>query len=175
VRLWLDVGAAAVWLPGLDAARWSAGADRPPRDAVLLTALLLPDAAAALRRLRASNAEIARAEAIARGPAEPAAASPEAVRRWRALTQLAADDLITLWRMRHDVEPAWAAAVAASRAAGDPVSRAQLALDGNDLTALGVPPGRRIGEVLDLLLDRVLTDPSLNTRDRLTALARSAR
>ena len=43
----------------------------PPRDPVLLTALLASDPAGLLRRLRASNAEIARAEAMAAGPAEP--------------------------------------------------------------------------------------------------------
>jgi tRNA nucleotidyltransferase (CCA-adding enzyme) len=75
--------------------------------------------------------------------------------------------------MRQGREPAWAAAVTASRARQEPVSRGELALDGNDLTALGVPPGRRIGEVLDLLLDRVLADPSLNTPERLAAIVRS--
>jgi tRNA nucleotidyltransferase (CCA-adding enzyme) len=63
--------------------------------------------------------------------------------------------------------------VAASRASREPVSRGQLALKGNDLAALGVPPGRRVGEVLDLLLDRVLADPSLNTPERLAAIVRS--
>jgi tRNA nucleotidyltransferase (CCA-adding enzyme) len=53
------------------------------------------------------------------------------------------------------------------------VARGQLALDGNDLAALGVAPGRRVGEVLDLLLDRVLADPSLNTAERLAAIVRS--
>jgi hypothetical protein len=36
-----------------------------------------------------------------------------------------------------------------------------------------VTPGRRVGEVLDLLLDRVLADPSLNTPERLAAIVRS--
>ena len=54
------------------------------------------------------------------------------------------------------------------------MTRSDLALDGNDLAALGVPPGRPIGEMLDLLLDRVLADPSLNSRERLSAVVRSA-
>jgi tRNA nucleotidyltransferase (CCA-adding enzyme) len=174
VRLWTDAGASAAWLPSLGRHEWSATADQPPRDPVLLTALLLPDAAEVLRRLRASNAEIARAEAIERGPTAPTSASPEAVRRWLAATQSAADDLLLLWRMRHGLDPAWAAEVAAVRTRGDPISRRDLALDGNDLAALGVPPGRRIGEVLDLLLDRVLADPSVNSRERLSVIVRSA-
>ena len=173
-RLWIDVGAAAVWLPGLETTRWSTAADRFPRDPVLLTALLLPDPAGVLRRLRGSNAEIARVEAITHGPAAPAGEGPEAIRRWRAATRRAADDLIALWHLRHGREPAWAAAVAASRARGEPVSRAELALDGHDLAGLGVPPGRRTGAILDLLLERVLAEPALNTRDRLAALVRSA-
>jgi tRNA nucleotidyltransferase (CCA-adding enzyme) len=173
VRLWIDSGAAAVWIPGVETTEWSTAADWSPRDPVLLTSLLLPDAPGALRRLRASNAEIARAEAMARGPAEPEADTPEATRRWRAATRGAADDLVRIWLMRQGREPAWAAAVIASRARQEPVSRGELALDGDDLAALGVPPGRRIGEVLDLLLDRVLTDPSVNTPEQLAAIVRS--
>ena len=173
VRLWIASGAAAVWIPGVETTEWSTAADWSPRDPVLLTSLLLPDAPGALRRLRASNAEIARAEAMARGPAEPVADTPEASRRWRAATRGAADDLLQIGLMRQGREPAWAAAVTASRARQEPVSRGELALDGDDLTALGVPPGRRIGEVLELLLDRVLADPSLNTPERLAAIVRS--
>lgn len=173
VELWQDVGAAAVWLPGLGGTYSAAEADRAPRDPVLLTTLLVPDAPGALRRLRGSNAEIARADAMTRGPAAPAADTPEAARRWRSAVQGAADDLIALWRLRHGAEPEWAAGVAASRARGDPVSRADLVLDGNDLAPLGIPRGPRVGQVLDQLLDRVLADPSLNTKDQLAAIART--
>ncbi len=173
VQLWQKVGAAAIWLPGLGTSVPSLEAEPIPRDPVLLTALLLADAPGALRRLRASNAEIARAEALVRGPAEPAANTPEGIRRWRAAVLGAADDLIALWRLRHGTDAAWAAAVADSRARRDPVRRAELAIDGHHLAALGVPRGPRIGEVLDLLLDRVLADPSLNAADKLTAVVRS--
>jgi tRNA nucleotidyltransferase (CCA-adding enzyme) len=173
VQLWQEIGAAVLWLPGLGGGYSAAEADRLPRDPVLLTAVLLPDAAAVLRRLRASNAEIARTAAIARGPAEPAAETAEDVRRWRAAVLDAAEDLIARWRLQHGAEPQWAAAALESRARREPASRAELALDGNDLAALGISPGRRVGEVLDLLLDRVLADPSRNTQDQLTAIVRS--
>ncbi|MGH7630965.1 MAG: hypothetical protein ACREOF_16585, partial [Gemmatimonadales bacterium] len=58
VRLWRDVGAAAVWLPDLGATYSAEEVDRTPRDPVLLTAVLLSDGPGALRRLRAANAEI---------------------------------------------------------------------------------------------------------------------
>lgn len=47
-----------------------------------------------------------------------------------------------------------------------------LALDGNDLLALGMKPGPKFAEVLRALLERVLQDRSLNTKERLLALAR---
>ena len=47
-----------------------------------------------------------------------------------------------------------------------------LAIGGNEvMEALGIPPGRRVGEILTLLLDRVLDDPDLNKRDTLLRLA----
>jgi tRNA nucleotidyltransferase (CCA-adding enzyme) len=79
---------------------------------------------------------------------------------------------MALRRLRQGEDPPWTALVAEIRERGDPVSRGALALDGHDLLGLGVPPGPRVGEVLDRLLDRVLADPSLNTREQLSALAR---
>jgi tRNA nucleotidyltransferase (CCA-adding enzyme) len=49
---------------------------------------------------------------------------------------------------------------------------ADLALDGSDLIELGVPAGPEVGRVLDALLERVVEDPALNTRDRLLAEAK---
>lgn len=172
-ELWREVGAAAVWLPelGPEAPR-TAALDRTPRDPVLLVILLCSSPASVLQRLRAKNAEIARAEAATRAPAAPADPSPAAVRRWLAACGPAADDLLALWRLRHDADAPWAPDVTEIRRRGDPVTRGALALDGHDLLGLGVAPGPRVGEVLDRLLDRVLDDPSLNTRERLAALAR---
>ena len=48
-----------------------------------------------------------------------------------------------------------------------------LAIGGADLLELGFPEGPRIGEGLNLLLERVLTDPTLNTRERLLEEAQS--
>jgi tRNA nucleotidyltransferase (CCA-adding enzyme) len=46
-----------------------------------------------------------------------------------------------------------------------------LAINGQDvMRVLGVPPGREIGVILERLLELVLDDPSLNTREKLEAL-----
>jgi tRNA nucleotidyltransferase (CCA-adding enzyme) len=46
-----------------------------------------------------------------------------------------------------------------------------LAVNGQDvMRILAIPPGRRIGEVLERLLERVLDDPALNTREALERL-----
>ena len=49
---------------------------------------------------------------------------------------------------------------------------ADLAVDGSDLLELGVPAGPAVGRVLQELLERVVEDPALNTRERLLAEAK---
>ena len=53
----------------------------------------------------------------------------------------------------------------------DPIALGDLAVDGDDLRAAGVGPGRVIGETLARLLEAVLDDPAQNTRERLLSLA----
>ncbi|MEZ4257358.1 MAG: hypothetical protein R3A78_16865 [Polyangiales bacterium] len=51
-----------------------------------------------------------------------------------------------------------------------PLSTRDLAVDGKGImTHLGIPPSRRVGELLEALLERVLDDPSLNSREHLLA------
>ena len=47
-----------------------------------------------------------------------------------------------------------------------------LAVDGNDLIALGFRPGPQLGHILHELLDAVVDEPALNTRDQLLARAK---
>jgi tRNA nucleotidyltransferase (CCA-adding enzyme) len=48
-----------------------------------------------------------------------------------------------------------------------------LAIDGKDvMRILGIPPSRRVGEVLEALLERVLDEPELNQRARLEELVK---
>lgn len=53
------------------------------------------------------------------------------------------------------------------------VSLKGLAVSGSDLIAAGMKPGRELGEVLQKLLQLVLEDPALNTKERLLAEAQS--
>ena len=57
----------------------------------------------------------------------------------------------------------------------DPLSIADLAIDGEDLQREGVAAGRAMGEMLKLLLDVVLEDPARNTQDALLAEVRRRR
>jgi tRNA nucleotidyltransferase (CCA-adding enzyme) len=50
-----------------------------------------------------------------------------------------------------------------------------LAVDGSDLLALGYEPGPELGRALEKLLEQVVDDPSLNTRERLLAEAERMR
>jgi len=58
-------------------------------------------------------------------------------------------------------------------AAGDALSAKDLAVNGHDLMAVGVPRGPLLGRVLAELLDEVLGDPSLNAREPLLERARA--
>jgi tRNA nucleotidyltransferase (CCA-adding enzyme) len=175
-RLWREVGATAIWLPELDPGRIeslpaSSDAPTPPRDPVILTALITTEPAATLRRMKASNAELDRAAAIARGPAEPEGGDEVSVRRWLAGVGPAADDLLSLATLERGDPPSWAATVNTIRQRRDPLDRSELAVNGADIQALGVS-GPRVGAVLAALLERVLERPALNTREQLLALAR---
>ncbi len=54
----------------------------------------------------------------------------------------------------------------------DAVTLKDLAVSGSDLIAEGMQPGREIGETLTALLDKVLEDPDLNTREILLKLSK---
>ena len=49
---------------------------------------------------------------------------------------------------------------------------AQLAINGNDIIALGVEPGRRIGALLDSVLDAVIEESVANERETLLEFVR---
>jgi tRNA nucleotidyltransferase (CCA-adding enzyme) len=55
---------------------------------------------------------------------------------------------------------------------GDCLSLQKLKIDGKDLIELGLKPGKEIGKTLYALLDMVLEDQDLNTRERLLAEAK---
>jgi tRNA nucleotidyltransferase (CCA-adding enzyme) len=102
LALWIDVGAARIWLPEIRDARgemrdaWK-GVDKLPRDPVLITAHLATDPASLLTRLKASNKDIERGRMI--GQWRDKYPDPEhlpQVRKWLSEVGEYADDLLAL-------------------------------------------------------------------------------
>ena len=173
--LWRLVGAAEIWLPEL---RSECRLSEPlpeaapgPHDPVVLSAILLSDPVAALERLRCSNQEIARARGIMAGQPAPHDTSALAVRRWLRKVGSAAVDLELLTWYVHGSPPAWAEVVAGVRQRGEATDRQGLAISGRELLGLGIPAGPELGELLERLLDAVVLDPELNSREHLLELA----
>jgi tRNA nucleotidyltransferase (CCA-adding enzyme) len=178
LALWMDVGAARIWLPEIrDAGNGMRDAwkrvDKLPRDPVLITAYLASDPASLLTRLKCSNKDIERARAIGqwRDRYPDPKHLPE-VRRWLSEVGEHADDLLALLaahlasRIPH---PGLPKVVDSIRAAKDPLTLKDLAVTGDDLLAAGVRAGPEVGETLQRLLGEVLEDPTRNTRDYLLA------
>jgi tRNA nucleotidyltransferase (CCA-adding enzyme) len=137
-----------------------------------------------MRRLKSSNADTERVSRLVAHQSDlfPPDAPESGIRRW--LHDLGADLVHDLFRLR------FALARADARRVGEPprdlierwrrahavmlghppLAVRDLAVGGDDLKALGIPPGPRYGEILRGLLERVLENPELNTRDALLAL-----
>lgn len=140
--------------------------------------------AALLERLRASNADIERVSTLAglQSMLFPPDAPDTGIRRWlQHVDPVRVHDLfrlrIALWRAQpvqggeEDLRLRWRRAHEVMLA--HPVlTTSGLAIDGRDLKALGLRPGPEFGTLLRTLLDRVVDDPALNTKEQLVALAR---
>jgi len=172
--LWMDVGAARIWLPEIRERGAGSGPlrvlDKLPRDPVLITAFLAGDPASLLTRLKCSHKEIERGRAIGhwRDKYPDPKHLPE-VRRWLSEVGEYADDLLVLHSAGTGPRSPLPKIVESVRAAKDPLTVKDLALTGDDLLAAGVRPGPEVGETLQRLLADVLEDPTRNTRDRLLA------
>ena len=139
------------------------------------------------QRLKFSNDERARIVALVRHHLfHYDQWSDAAVRRWiRRVGRDRIEDLFALnaadvRAKAPAIEPelldplaAMQAHVARVLAAGAALSTRDLAIDGNDvMREFGLPPGPRVGAVLNALLDEVLAEPLRNERETLLALAR---
>jgi tRNA nucleotidyltransferase (CCA-adding enzyme) len=172
LTLWMDVGAARIWLPEIRERGEGSGSvgevDKLPRDAVLITAWLASDPASLLTRLKASNKDIERGRAIGQWREKyPDPKHVPEVRRWLSQVGEYADDLLTLPPARTSPLSLLPKVVSSIRAAKDPLTVKDLAVKGDDLLAAGVRPGPEVGETLERLLAEVLDDPTRNTRDYL--------
>ena len=167
--------------------------DMGPRDPILITAAALHHAAqaaaaadatpgeegaagaaeAAALRLRFSNKDAERVAAIVAGlfAPLPEPADARGVRRWLARHRSHARDVVAASEPAQR-RAALLAAIDAILAAREPLALQDLAITGEDLIAAGMRPGPAMGEVLRRLLDEVLDDPTLNTRERLLARAK---
>lgn len=56
-----------------------------------------------------------------------------------------------------------------------PFGPKDLALNGHDLMALGIPAGPQMGKLLKQLVEMILDDPKLNTKEQLTAIVKEMR
>jgi tRNA nucleotidyltransferase (CCA-adding enzyme) len=101
--------------------------------------------------------------------------TPAQVRRWvSAVGRLNTDPFFRIAAARWTVAGTFSPDVirrlygrAVRAAFRDPVEIGDLAVDGNDLIKAGIPPGPRIRQILESLLDQVLEDPKRNTREYL--------
>jgi len=142
----------------------------------------------AMRRLKLANEDRERVvRAVRAFPAVRRAWSDGGLRRLLAgVGRARASDAVALWRAEATAAAAVgdAAGEAAARelaargesilAARHPLAIGELAVGGGDvMAALGIPPGRQVGEVLAGLLERVLDDPALNEAGGLIVLAKA--
>lgn len=133
-----------------------------------------------MERLRFSNADTKRVATVAANLFPPPSEEPGALRRW--LNRVGPEHF-------PDIARAWLAGARAQEKSEredairrvtslrailrerPPLTIADLALDGSDLKALGLPPGPEFGEILRFLLEEVLDRPEVNNRADLEALA----
>lgn len=135
-----------------------------------------------MRRLRTSNADTDRVTHLVARHADPPhpAADDATLRRWLVL--VGAEhyrDLVRVLIALHRADGRGEGIAELFRRThrmlrqGTPLSVRDLAIGGAELKALGLRPGPHYSEILEGLLQRVLAEPELNTRQRLLELVRA--
>lgn len=134
-----------------------------------------------LRELRWPVSRIKRIQHLIQHHMFPAFSSDKGARKFiRNVGDEHADDLLTLrWADQHGKgqTPEELSArtgvdqqrglVEQARSTQAPTSTSMLAINGNDIIALGIKPGPAVGRILRLLTDDVVEDPNLNQPDLL--------
>lgn len=180
LELMISGGVADVILPGIRLTCADAEtADRLPavpelRFGALLRGRGRDEVCGALRALKLSNDTVKKVSAVALMTL-PESADPIAVRKFagaagphgenillaagargeRAVDGSSPQEILTVLRRIIDEK--------------DPLTISDLAVNGKDLAAAGIPFGKDTGRILKLLLDEVIADPGMNTRERLLA------
>lgn len=180
LELMISGGVADVILPGIRLTCADAEtADRLPavpelRFGALLRGRGRDEVCGVLRAMKLSNDTVRKVSAAALTPL-PESADPIAVRKFaggagshgenillaagargeRAVDGSSPEEILTVLRRIVDEK--------------DPLTISDLAVNGKDLAAAGIPLGKDTGRILKLLLDEVIADPGMNTRERLLA------
>ena len=169
VLLWVETGAARIWLPELGGAGSGERGvvDKLPRDPVLITAFLASDPPSLLTRLKCSNKDIERGRAIKEWRDKyPDPKHLPQVRKWLSEVGEYVGDLLALLPATTPHSPL-PTVVQAIHDARDPITLKELAVSGDDLLTAGVRPGPDVGATLTKLLGEVLEDPARNTKEYL--------
>ncbi len=142
---------------------------------------------AILSRLKVDNLTKTRVLTLVKYHDVPIAAEEKSVRRY--LAKLGEENLFDLcllkradnlaqgeqWRYRQSEIDALEACIRKVVADGDCFSMKSMALCGADLIALGVPPGKRLGELLKIAFEAVLDGTCENNREELIKLLKEKR
>lgn len=168
-----DTGIASVILPEMEASEETARSlcrippEKPLRLALFLHALGEKKAERLLRLLKFDNHTIDTVRKLVRWRKEPITADPACVRRAAAKIGIHLFPMVLqMQEIDRDVSEiltVWEEVVRE----GQCISLNSLAVSGNDLIALGMKPGQRIGKALNELLGEVLEKPEYNTREYL--------
>ncbi|HSN30977.1 MAG TPA: CCA tRNA nucleotidyltransferase [Kofleriaceae bacterium] len=128
-----------------------------------------------LRALKFSNEDLeltGTLVAISHAPRATTWEPPEVRRLLSQLSRAHREPAIELWES--ETAPNHVLVQTARRVLGDPLATGDLAITGKDLmTALQMAPGPAVGRMLAMLLQRVIDDPSRNTREALLADAQA--
>lgn len=126
-----------------------------------------------LKGLKFSNEEHAVAATLA-GLAPAARETEWTDEQVRRLLSQVTRPRVTAARDFFAADGAGALAARVDAVARDPIALGELAVAGKDLLeALQMSPGPQLGRILQLLLDRVIQDPALNTREQLLTIAQT--
>ncbi len=143
--------------------------DRRIRWAVLINRIGNP--IGVLRRLKFDNNTINTVSLLIRFSTVPLDGLTDAEMR-KLMHSAGAGNMPLIFDFRHVIEPGWDHSASEEQyraiiARGECTDLKDLAIDGHDLMDHDVPAGKDVGNILSLLLDDVLDDPSLNRKELL--------
>ena len=156
--------------------------ERAPADKRIRWALFLSATGSTttlLRRLKFDNNTIHAVSELLRLENVPLTGLSDHEMR-KVMNTAGADNMPLLFDFRCILDPDISYAAALEQyhrimAAGDCTSIKELAVNGSDLIACGIPAGKEVGEALSRLLEAVLADPAANTKDTLLGMIKELR